>query len=118
MLDAGCDVVRDRLCGWRLPCLCSRAAESGHRVDAAAPQWLAGVIDSSWQRVYGQRVDRWRLPEAATARQDLAVRCGQDGYWLLEQVYGRQAPGWLLEPPAVQVLRRIWIQQYYRDGRR
>lgn len=24
---------------------------------AAAPGWLAGVIDASWQRVYGQRID-------------------------------------------------------------
>ena len=31
---------------------------------AAAPGWLAGVIDASWQRVYGQRIDDFRLPEA------------------------------------------------------
>ena len=84
-------------------------------LSAAAPGWLAGVIDPSWQRVYGQRIDNWRLPEAETARKDLAVRYGRDGYWLLEQVYGPAAAGWLRELPAVQVLRRIWIQQYYRD---
>ncbi len=83
---------------------------------AAAPGWLAGVIDASWQRVYGQRIDDWRLPESQAARGELAVQYGRDGYWLLEQVHAPGAPGWLRELPAVQVLRRIWIQQYYRDG--
>jgi hypothetical protein len=83
---------------------------------AAAPGWLAGVIDASWQRVYGQRIDELRLPESQTARAELAAQYGRDGYWLLEQVHGPGAPGWLADLPAVQALRRIWIQQYYRDG--
>ena len=33
---------------------------------AAAPGWLATVIDASWQRVYGQRIDDLRLPESQT----------------------------------------------------
>jgi transposase len=82
---------------------------------AAAPGWLAAVIDASWQRVYGQRIDNLRLPESQAARGELAVQYGRDGYWLLEQVTAPGAPGWLRELPAVQVLRRIWIQQYYRD---
>jgi transposase len=85
---------------------------------AAAPGWLAGVIDASWQQVYGQRIDNLRLPESQAAREELAVRYGRDGYWLLEQVHGQGAPGWLTELPAVQALRQIWIQQYYRDGER
>jgi transposase len=82
---------------------------------AAAPGWLATVIDVSWQRVYGQRIDNLRLPESKTARQELAVQYGRDGYWLLVQVHAPGAPGWLRELPAVQALRRIWIQQYYRE---
>jgi transposase len=85
-------------------------------LSAAAPGWLAGVIDASWQRVYGQRIDNLRLPESQRAREELAVQYGRDGYWLLERVHGPGAPGWLKELPVVQVLRRIWIQQYYRDG--
>ena len=82
---------------------------------AAAPGWLAGVIDASWQRVYGQRIDNLRLPESQAAREELAVQYGRDGYYLLEQVSGPGAPAWLRELPAVQALRLIWIQQYYRD---
>ena len=87
---------------------------------AAAPGWLAGAIDESWQQVYGARIDDLHLPESQASRQALMVRYGADGYYLLEQVHGPGAPGWLRELPAVQVLRRIWIQQFYRevtDGR-
>jgi transposase len=81
---------------------------------AAAPDWLAGLIDASWQQAYGQRIDNMRLPEADAARARLAVRYGTDGYRLLEAVHAPSAPPWLRELPAVRVLRRVWVQQYYR----
>src|SRR6266568_2465746 len=70
---------------------------------AAAPDWLAGVIDSSWQRAYGQRIDGARLPASQAARADLAVRYGRDGYHLLERAYSPAAPACVRDPPAVQV---------------
>jgi hypothetical protein len=48
------------------------------------------------------------------------VDYGQDGYSLLEQVHAPDAPVWLRELPAIQTLRRVWVQQFYReltDGR-
>ena len=48
------------------------------------------------------------------------VRYGTDGYYLLEQACGPGAPGWLRELPAIEALRRVWVQQFYRevtDGR-
>ena len=81
----------------------------------AAPGWLAGVIDGSWQQVYGARIDDLHLPASQAGRQDLMVRYGTDGYFLLEQVHGPGAPAWLRELPAVQALRRIWIQQFCRE---
>ena len=59
---------------------------------AAAPDWLAGVIDASWQQVYGQRIDNLRLPASATGRKALAVQYGRDGYHLLEAVRAPGAP--------------------------
>ncbi|MGH3301918.1 MAG: transposase, partial [Streptosporangiaceae bacterium] len=81
---------------------------------AAAPDWLAGVIDASWQQVYGQRIDNLRLPEAEARRKALAVQYGKDGYHLLEAVHEPGAPGWLAGLPALETLRQVWIQQYYR----
>jgi hypothetical protein len=66
------------------------------------------VIDASWQRVYGQRIDGLRLPASQAGRADLAVRYGRDGYHLLEAVRAPGAPGWLRELPAVQALRQVW----------
>ena len=40
---------------------------------AAAPGWLAGVIDASWQLVYGQRIDELRLPESHVFDRDVVV---------------------------------------------
>ena len=82
---------------------------------AAAPGWLATVIDSSWQQVYGQRIDNLHLPESQAARDELMTQYGRDGYCLLEQATAPGAPGWLREVPAVRALRRVWIQQYYRE---
>lgn len=81
----------------------------------AAPGWLSGVIDPSWQQVYGSRIDTLRLPESQTKRQALMVDYGKDGYHLLEQIHRPDAPIWLRELPAVAALRGIWIQQFYRE---
>ena len=84
---------------------------------AAAPDWLAGLIGASWQEVYGQRIDAMRLPASEAERQDLASQYGADGALLLDAVRAPGAPLWLRDLPAVETLRRIWVQQYYRTGR-
>jgi transposase len=83
---------------------------------AAAPDWLARVIDASWQQVYGQQIAELRLPASKAARAELAVQYGRDGYHLLREVHAPGTPGWLAGLPAVQALRLIWIQQFYPDG--
>lgn len=52
---------------------------------AAAPGWLAGVIDGSWQQVYGQRIDNLRLPAIETARARLAEQ-----YYRVTGEHGRR----------------------------
>src|ERR1700761_6938230 len=71
---------------------------------AAAPGWLAGVIDASWQKGDGQRVADLRPPAGKAARAGLAVQYGRDGYHLLRQAHAPGAPGWLGDLPAVQAL--------------
>ena len=81
----------------------------------AHPHWLSSVIDPGWQQVYGARIDDLHLPTGKTKRAELMAQYGRDGYHLLDQLYGPPAPDWLRQIPAVDVLRRIWIQQFYRD---
>jgi transposase len=80
---------------------------------AAAPDWLAGVIDATeWARRYGARIDSWRLPASASKRAELATGYGRDALVLLRAIYDPRAPGWLREVPAVDVLRRVLVQHY------
>jgi transposase len=80
---------------------------------AAAPDWLTGVIDAAeWARRYGARVDSWRLPASQAKRAELAGAYGRDAVTLLRAIYGEAAPGWLRELPAVDVLRRVLVQNY------
>ena len=81
-----------------------------------APDWLLEQVSADWFGVYGPRFENYRLPQERTEREALQVRIGQDGYHLLDVVYSQTAPGWLRELPSLQVLRQVWIQQYYQEN--
>ena len=38
---------------------------------------------------------------------------GKDGVRLLNAIYAAEAPAWLAEIPAVETLRRVWVQNFY-----
>jgi transposase len=80
-----------------------------------APTWLEGVVAEQRYDRYAHRARDWRLPTAEAARTKLAVTVGADGFALLEAVDAADAPTWLRQVEAVQTLRVVWIQQYYRD---
>jgi transposase len=80
-----------------------------------APDWLGQQVSSDWFDLYGPRFENYRLPQAEAKRLALHQRIGQDGYHLLEAIYTPTAPAWLIEIPSVQVLRQVWLQQYYRQ---
>jgi transposase len=84
-------------------------------VAAAAPSWLLTHGDREWPTRYARRFgpDRQRRSLEAIVRQ--AERIGADGLRLLELVWGAPAPAWLREIPAIDTLRRIWIQQFLID---
>jgi transposase len=84
-------------------------------LSAAAPNWLAQVIDvPGWSRRYGRRVDAWRLPTSKTKRDALALDYARDGFALLEALYTPGQPAWLRELPAAQILRVALLQNYTR----
>jgi transposase len=83
---------------------------------AAAPQWLTPRIDAGWAERYGARIDSYRFPKGEDVRTRWAEQVGRDGYLILDAVAAPDAPAWLREIPAVQVLGRAWEQQYERAG--
>ncbi|MFD8780651.1 IS1182 family transposase [Streptomyces sp. NPDC059916] len=81
----------------------------------AAPGWLRQTAAPEWFERYGKRIDSFRFPKGADARQQWALTVGEDGFALLEALYAPGASVWLREIEAVQVLRIAWVQQYHRD---
>jgi transposase len=84
----------------------------------AAPEWLRGHAQPEWFARYGPRVAHSRLPESPAKRRALAEAIGADGNALLHAVYSAEAPPSLRTLPAVEALRRIWVQNYlaHEDG--
>ncbi len=84
---------------------------------AAAPAWLTPLIDAGWADRYGARIDSYRFPKGDDVRARWAEQVGRDGYLILDAIAADEAPRWLRQIPAVQVLALAWEQQYHRDGR-
>jgi transposase len=84
-----------------------------NRLAVVAPDWLRAHLQPEWPERYGARVENYRLPQAETKRQQLAATIGVDGFALLQAVYAPETPPEVRTEPAVDVLRRIWVQQYY-----
>jgi len=82
---------------------------------AAHPDWLAQrICVADWTRRYGTPMTSWRPPRSEARRQELAIAYARDGYALLEAVCDLSSPPWLRELPAVDVLRRVLVQNYTR----
>ncbi len=88
-----------------------RAALNSLAVAAAA--WLEGQMQEDWVDRYEHRVEDYRLPTGKQAREEYAVVIAQDGACLLNAIYAAEAPAWLAEIPAVETLRRVWVQNFY-----
>ena len=82
---------------------------------AAHPAWLEQrICVADFARRYGTPMASWRPPASQARRDELAVAYARDGYALLEAVYDSSSPAWLRELPAVDVLRRVLLQNYTR----
>ncbi|ROP33591.1 IS1182 family transposase [Couchioplanes caeruleus] len=77
--------------------------------------WLAAVMPAHWAGRYGRSVRHERQPGGAQAIIAYVEQVGADGAWLLQAVYAGSAPAQAAREPAVDVLRRVWIQQYWYD---
>jgi transposase len=81
-----------------------------------SPDWLLKQITPDWFDRYGKRFEAYRLPKEKTKREALQMQIGQDGSHLLGAIYSEDAPPWLREIPSVEVMCRVWVQQYYTQG--
>ncbi len=82
-----------------------------------APEWLTEQWQEEWIERYEHRVEDYRLPDGKQAREAYAIVIGKDGAQLLDALYADTAPLWLREIPAVQTLRRVWVQNFFWEER-
>ena len=84
-----------------------------------APAWLQPRLDPAWVERYGRSFEETRLPKPERERQALAAAIGQDGFGLLAALWAERtaATEWagLWHEPAVEILRQVWVQQFYRE---
>jgi transposase len=80
-----------------------------------APEWLQERVRPEWVERYARRLDDHRLPKSKEARQGEGEKIGADGHELLDAIYSEDAPAWLREVPAVETLRRVWLQNFFHD---
>jgi transposase len=81
-----------------------------------APAWVQAVSQPEWVERYARRAEDTRIPKGQQARETLALTIAADGYALLDAAYAPDAPAWLRQVPAVQTLRRVWVQNFYKEG--
>ncbi len=89
-----------------------------HALDSlavAAPVWLRAHCEPVWGERSGRRREHADRPKGQAARAAFAVRVGSDGHAPLAAAYAPGAPAWLREIPAVETLRRVWVQQFRLD---
>ena len=97
----------------RLECIGEALRHALNTLAVVAPDWLQAWVSPEWFDRYARRFEEYRLPPGRPERQALAESIGADGFQLLNAIYAPGTPDWLREIPAVQVLRQIWLQQFY-----
>lgn len=81
-----------------------------------APTWLKAHIKEDWGKRYGSPIDTHAIRKSKAKLEKFAQTIGTDGYFLLTVIYRKDTPDEIRFLPTVEVLRQIWVQQYYLEG--
>src|SRR5713101_3289544 len=100
----------------RLECVGETLRHALNALAQVAPEWVQTQVPAEWYARYRARFEAYRLPTDESERQALAVRVGIDGQQLLAWVWAPDAPPPVRTHPAVEVLRQVWVQQYYEEA--
>jgi transposase len=77
--------------------------------------WLTGLVTANWADRYGRPIRYDRLPRGGEALAEYVLQVGNDGMHILHHVYRDDAPWRLRGLKQVQILRQVWVQQYWHD---
>src|SRR2546430_2132721 len=96
----------------RIECVGETLRAALNSLAVVVPDWLRAHVPQEWYDRYEKRMEEFRLPKEASKRAALVEQIGRDGFDLLTWVRETDAPSWLREIPAVEILRQVWIQQF------
>lgn len=99
----------------RLSCVGETMRRVLNDMSVVAPEWLRQQISQDWFDRYGPRFDGYRIPQKKSEQEALRMAIGLDGWHLLSQIYQENAPPFLAAIPSVDILRCVWLQNYYLD---
>jgi transposase len=77
-----------------------------------APEWLLQHVQPDWAERYRTGWDDTRLPSKQAERDMLVAQVGADGLTLLDALLADDAPPKLRSLPAIELLRKVWVQNY------
>lgn len=97
----------------RLECAGETLRAALNALAVVAPTWLQAQSQPEWVERYSERMEDYHLPVSKAAREQQAQVYGEDGKRLLDAIFEGNSPDWLRQVPAVETLRRVWVQQYY-----
>ena len=100
---------------YRLDCAGETMRHALDSLAVSAPDWLRLLSPPEWLERYGRRFDDYRLPKSRDERQAYAEQIGADGYALLDAIYAHETEPWLRHILAVEIMRQVWVQQFYRS---
>jgi transposase len=99
----------------RSECIIETLRAALNVVATVAPEWLKTWVPKDWLEHYGLRAEETRLMQGTEARKAYLERVGNDGRELLTRVYDPSAPAYLAELEAIEILRRVWLHQFWID---
>jgi transposase len=99
----------------RLMCVGEAMRFALNSLAVVAGDWLLEHSDPEWLDRYGHRIEEGHFPKGQANRQVVAEVIGRDGWTLLTDIFDPTSPSWLRELPAVQILRQIWVQNYFYE---
>lgn len=94
----------------RIECVGEAMRHALNTLAVVAPSWVLENTQSDWVDRYGSKIEEYHLPQSGSAREAYIYQVGADGLELLNAIYNSDE--WLRKLPAVETMRRIWVQNY------
>jgi hypothetical protein len=97
-----------------LECVQEAMRQALNQLSEVNAPWVRQQVPLEWYERYGPRAEVSRFPKETSKRDALALQIGADGYALLDGLGRDECAQYLRDLPAVEILRQIWVQHYYR----